>query len=509
MRRYISIIMAFTLLIISSCNKSFLNKQPDDRITSDNFWKTESDALLALYGVYNVLHETAVYGYGGGFDACSPNAYQWAYWEGMEQQVGNGTISANDGGIVSDRWRQCYTGINRANTFLANVDKIAMDEKEKTQMKGEVYFLRGVYYALLANTYGGVPVFTKVITADEARTFKRNTEEETWAQVHSDYDEAIKTLATTAPVMGRATLGAAYAMKLRAYLYVSNWDKVLEYADKIDGLNKYSLFPSYHGLFQLANENNAEVIFDVEYMDGPFQQGSYFDRHWQPQNIKYAIDGSNSVAPIQNLVDAYETIDGSPVNATNPYLNRDPRLDFTVLRPGAYFQGQLYPVEIKNHTGQKVGFGIRKYTIETQQVVAGQEPLNFIIYRYADVLLSRAEALIEKGTDIPQALQLINQVRTGRADVKIKALATNLSQTEARTQLRHERRIEFALEGLYWDDVRRWGIGKDIYPIQVHGADGALIETKFASGYKDKSKYLPISNDEISINKNLLQNDGY
>ena len=101
-------------------------------------------------------------------------------------------------------------------------------------------------------------------------------------------------------------------------------------------------------------------------MDGVFQQGSIFDRYWQPQNLKYGIDGSNSVAPTQLLVDEYETLDGSPVDRNDPYKNRDPRLDFTILRPGAYFQGQLYPTEIKNHTGQKVGFGIRKYTIETK-----------------------------------------------------------------------------------------------------------------------------------------------
>lgn len=508
--KYIFLIVIAAGLLTSGCSKSFLDRTPDDRITTDNFWADESDANLALYGVYNTLHESFVYGYGGGFDACSPNAYQWAYWEGMEKQVGNGTISANDGGIVSGRWQQCYTGINRANTFLENIDKVPMDNAKKEQMKGEIYFLRGVFYALLANSYGGVPVFTKSITADDARVLKRNTEDETWTQVHADYDEAIKRLGVTAPITGRATQGAALAMKMRAYLYKANWDKVLEYAAKVDALNKYSLFPSYHGLFQLANENNAEVIFDVEYMDGPFEQGSFFDRHWQPQNMKYGIDGSNSVAPIQNLVDAYETIDGTPVNPAMPYVNRDPRLDFTILRPGAYFQGQLYPVEIKNHTGQKVGFGIRKYTIETQQVVAGQEPLNFIIFRYADVLLSKAEALIEKGTDIPAAIRLINQIRTSRTDVKITPLLLNLSQTEARAKLRHERRIEFALEGLYWDDVRRWGIGASIYPVEVRGADGGLIETKFANGYKqEKFMYLPISNNEISLNKNLTQNTGY
>jgi hypothetical protein len=506
-RIYLSIVL---LLGVTSCSQSFLDLSPEDRITENNFWKSEQDTYLALYGVYNVLKDRHVYGYGGGFDACTPNAYQWAHWEGMEMQVGNGSIQPASGGIVLERWRDCYQGINRANYFLENVDKVTMDEKAKDLMKGEAYFLRGVFYALLVNTYGGVPIITSSISVEESRKLKRATLEESWAQVHKDYDEAIKRLDKDAPLVGRATLGAAYGMKMRAYLYQKNWDKVIEYADKITGLGKYGLFQSYKGLFQLSNENNREVIFDVQFMDGPFLQGSVFDRYWQPQNLKFGIDGSNSVAPIQDLVDAYETVDGKPVDPDNPYENRDPRLEFTILRPGAYFQGQLYPTAIKNHTGQKVGFAIRKYTIETQQVKAEQSPLNFMVMRYADVMLSKAEALIEKGSDIGEAINLINRIRTERSDVKITSLPAGLGAAEARQKLRHERRIEFALEGLYWDDVRRWEIGPAIYPVAVRGANGELIETKFPNGYNiGKFRHLPIPDSEISLNPNLEQNEGY
>jgi hypothetical protein len=261
----------------------------------------------------------------------------------------------------------------------------------------------------------------------------------------------------------------------------------------------------------VANENNQEVLFDVQFMSGPFSQGSIFDRYWQPQNLKYGIIGSNSVAPVQNLVDAYETLDGSPVNAAEPYKNRDPRLDFTILRPGAYFQGQLYPVEIKNHTGQKVGFGIRKYTIENMEVIASESPLNFIVLRYADVLLSKAEALIEgQNKNIPEAIALINKIRNGRTDVKLPSLSTGLGLEEAREKLHKERRIELALEGLYWDDVRRWEIGPKIYPQQVKGANGELIDTKFANGYDlIRNQLLPIPDGEISLNPKLTQNKGY
>ena len=506
------IALFFALLIsVSSCKESFLEIFPDDRITQENFWQSEADAQMALYGIYNVLKDRFVYGYGGGVDAATPNAYQWAHWEGMHMQVGNGTIQPGDGGIVINRWMECYKGISRANYFLENIDKVEMAEETKELMKGEAYFLRGVYYALLADSYGGVPLITTTQTVEEARQLARASLEDTWAQVHADYDEAIARLPVQHPVTGRATLGAAYGMKMRAYLYQSEWAKVIEYADMVSDLGVYSLFPSYYGLFQVENENNSGVIFDVQFMSGPFSQGSIFDRYWQPQNLKFGVTGSNSVAPTQNLVDAYETLDGSPVDPANPYSNRDPRLEFTILRPGAYFQGQLYPEEIHNHTGQRVGFGIRKYTIETQPVVGGESPLNFIVLRYADVLLSKAEALLEiENPDVAQAITLLNRIRTERTDVKLMPVPTSLSVNEAREKIRHERRIEFALEGLYWSDIRRWGIGPEIYPLEVRSPQGDLIDTKFANGYNPaKNNYLPIPDSEISLNPTLEQNPGY
>jgi hypothetical protein len=274
-------------------------------------------------------------------------------------------------------------------------------------------------------------------------------------------------------------------------------------------LGIYSLYPSYYRLFQVANKDNQGVLFDVQFIAGENGQGSVFDRYWQPQNLKYGMDGANVFSPIQNLVDAYEMMDGSTVDANNPYNGRDPRLDFTILRPGAYFQGQLYPVEIKNHTEQRVGYSTRKYTIEIMPVIAYQSPLNFIILRYANVILSKAEALIETNQNIDEAVALINRIKTERTDVKITSLPMGLSQAEVRKDLRHERRIEFALEGSYRADIKRWNIVPDIYLVQVHAADGGLIETKFPNGYKAKDNLLPIPESERLLNHNLVQNVGW
>lgn len=495
--------------MLLSC-EGYLDIFPDDQISNQTFWESEVDVDLAVHGIYNTLRDNFVYGYGGGNDACAPNAYQWAHWEGEHMQIGSGQIFSGSGGMVPGRWRGCYQGIYRANYFLENIDRVtSMDSQKIAEYKGVAYFLRALYYDLLVKTYGGVPIILETISTEESRELKRNTEEEIWEQIHKDFDEAIKVLPKDA-ASGHATLGAAYGMKMKSYLYQSKWDKVLEYSDKIIELDKYSLFPSYYGLFQFENEGNSETLFALSFMAGPYSQGSVFDRYWQPQNLKYGIDGSNSVAPIQDLVDAYETIDGTPVDPTNPYENRDPRLDFTILRPGAYFQGQLYPNEIQNHTGQKVGFAIRKYTIETMEVKGHESPLDFMILRYGDVLLCKAEALIELDSDIDEGINLINQIRRTRDDVKITKIDYGLSQDEARSVLRQERRIELALEGQYWDDIKRWKIGNEIYPVDVRGSSGEMIQVKFPNGYKmNKDNYLPIPDSEISLNPNLTQNEGY
>lgn len=497
------------LFCVTSC-ESYLDIRPDDKITDSTFWENVDDAQMALNGIYNILQSTSVFGYGGGLDACTPNAFQWAWWEGQHMQIGNGSIMASSNGMVLRRWSSCYRGIGRANTLLLNIEKInSIPEQERNRITGETYFLRAVFYDLLVRTYGDVPLILTTIMPEEAQTIHRTESSKVWEQVYVDYDKAIALLPKEGK-KGQATKGAALGMKMKALLYNAQWNSVLDYCEQINKMDKYKLFASYHGLFQFENEGNDETLFAVSFMSGKFNQGSYFDRGFQPQNLKYGIDGSNSVAPTQILVDSYETIDGKPINAENPYENRDPRLDFTILRPGAYFQGQLYPKEIKNHTGCKLAFGFRKYLIETMKVEPYESPLDFMVLRYADVLLCQAEALIETNKDISKAMEIINRIRTERTDVKLFKKSVNLSQDEARKALRQERCVELALEGQYWDDIKRWGIGPDIYPCKILGANGELLDEKFPNGYNLKrDNLLPIPDKERALNKSLTQNSGY
>jgi hypothetical protein len=176
----------------------------------------------------------------------------------------------------------------------------------------------------------------------------------------------------------------------------------------------------------------------------------------------------------------------------------------------------LYPGGAYNHPGNRIKhLSTRKYRVTDPADLppTDQSDLNNIVIRYADILLSKAEAIIETGGDVGEAIALINRIRTERENVKITALPTVLSREEAREKLRHERRIEFALEGLYWMDIKRWhkmdGYANKIYPVVVKDHNGNIIETKFPDGYKEHFNLLPIPNSELSLNENLEQNPGW
>ncbi|ODS84315.1 MAG: starch-binding protein [Cytophagaceae bacterium SCN 52-12] len=510
------LIYLLLLLGASGC-ADYLEVFPEDKITSARFPENETDIQYTLNGVYSLLKENSIYNEGlfgfGVLDGATPNAFNWG--NGPIAKAGNGQLSSSDGDLVTYRWTRAYAIIFRANYLLKILDEVDLPADRKKMYAGEAHFLRGLAYSLLADTYGGVPIITSAISADEAKNLVRASLEETWAQVIADYDVAISNLELKAPQTGRATKGAAMAMKMRAWLYQNKYDKVLETANQVEALNQYALFPSYEGLFKKENENNEEVIFDIQYIRGENNQGSFHDQYCGTGTGSFTR-GSRYV-PTDDLVDAYETIDGSPVDPNDKFRNRDPRLEFTIVIPGSYILGFRFPNYIYsggafNHPGNRLKhLSCRKYRENNmaELPVSGQSEINNIVMRYADVLLSKAEAMIELNQDIPGAIALINRVRTGRADVKISTLPAGLSQAEARQKLRHERRIEFALEGLYWSDIRRWKIGKDIYPLTIKDHLGGIIETRFPAGYLEYYNLLPIPVSEISLNPGLNQNPNW
>ena len=511
------IISVIFLLPANSCVSEFLEYYPEDKITSANFPESESDIDLLLNGVYGLLRERSIYNEGlfgfGILDGATPNAFNWG--NTPLARIANGQLNTSDAQIVTFRWTRSYAIIYRANYLINALEEVELTPAAKNTYMAEALFLRGLAYSILVESYGGVPIVNLGLNAEDARSLTRASAEEVWVQVISDYNFAIDNLDVDAPHLGRATKGAALGMKMRAYLYQNKYNEVLEVIEQIEALGKYALFPSYEGLFRAENENNQEVLFDIQYMIGENSQGSLHDQFCGTGTGSWTR-GSRYV-PTDDLVAAYEMIDGSAVDPQNPYEGRDPRLEFTVVVPGSYFMGYrfpnyIYPGGAFNHPGNRLRhLSTRKYRIEPEADLppSGQSYLNNIILRYADVILSKAEAIIEINGDLDEAIELINRIRTERDDVKITRLPMGLSQAEARQKLRHERRIEFAMEGLYWADIKRWKIGSEIYPQEIRDHLGNLIETRFPNGYLEFYNLLPIPDSEISLNENLEQNPGW
>ena len=518
-------IITFTILLSLGCTDQYLDVLPEDKITSANFPENEADIRLLLNGSYALLRETSsgglwnpnLFGFGM-WDGATPNTHNWG--NTAITKIGIGQLTSAEGGALVNRWRTCYGIISRVNNLLKSIEEVELRPEVKSVFIGEAHFLRGLAYSILVESYGGVPIIASDLSTEEAKNISRSTKEETWNQAIADYDVAINSLSVNSPETGRANKGAALGMKMRAYLYQNNFGKVLEIIEEIEALGLYALFPSYAGLFELNNENNEEVIFDVQYMRGENSQGSMHDQ-FSGIGTGSFTRGSRYV-PTQDLIDAYERIDGSQVSYSeynvdlnDPYEGWDPRMEVTCVVPGSYFlehrfPNYLYPGGAYNHPGCRLKhFSARKYQIENDLPPVGQSDLNYIVIRYADVILSKAEAIIEMNGNIDEAITLINRIRRERDDVKLTPILFGLSQEEARAKLRHERRIEFALEGLYWADIKRWDIGKDIYPMVVRDHNGDIIENRFPDGYLEHYNLLPIPDNEISLNGNLVQNPGW
>ncbi|RDC63616.1 RagB/SusD family nutrient uptake outer membrane protein [Adhaeribacter pallidiroseus] len=504
------IFYTLVLFCFSSCQDSFLDVTPTDRFTQETYWNTKEQAEAALNATYAVIVNTnSLYSAGNTvyLDALTPNTYQYNRDENI---ISRGLHNAATS-IFNTTWNTSYLGIGRANNLLANIDKVAMDEVLKNRYKAEAKFLRALFYFPLWNLYGGAPLITEATNYETQATLPRNSGEEVLAQILKDLDEAaagdVLPLTYTGADKGRVTRGAVYAFKARMLLYASRWEEAAVAAKKVIDLNTYSLFPNYRALFYLENEGNTEVVFDAQYKFPEFTH-----------SLDVSLDQQLGSAPLPGLVDDYYATDGLPIasstvyNPAKPFENRDPRLQATVIIPGTTFKG----APVTDIQYPSTGYGLKKYTIfkdsEKPTIVptSNTSELNFIILRYADVLLMYAEAQNEafgpesgadKNLTVAQAVNLVRQ------RVQMPALPAGLSPEQMRAEIRHERRVELAAEGLYYYDIRRWKIAEQVLNTDVYNNKGGRIDNRMFNAGRD---YLwPIPSIAIQNNPALKQNPGY
>ncbi|WP_116127284.1 RagB/SusD family nutrient uptake outer membrane protein [Lewinella sp. IMCC34183] len=525
------------LLAVTGCER--LDLIPENTFTDASYWTSTDKALTFLSTAYSQLYSSNHFFYN---EALSDNAYNGRGDNAGAASIASGTYDASLGRIQSE-WDSRYAGIKTTNLFLENVDRVPdMDEGLRERIKAEARFLRAWQHFVLMTWFGDVPLLDSDPTIEEAQTLTRTPRSEVLAFVVSELRAAADVLPTKSEYgegdRGRATRGAALALLARVHLYEGNWSEVVGYTERImDGeAGNYALFPSYSGLFLPQNEYSVEDIFSLQYVPEFRTWGEFFDM--APLSAGARL---NALAPTQELVDSYLTLNGRRIDdpaanydENDPYENRDPRLTATIVYDGYEWTDRdgTHTIYIEpgsdpdnpldeyapGSSASPTGYYTRKYFDPTYQSGLSSG-LNLMLIRYADVLLMYAEAKLELG-EFDEAVwnRTIRPLRerAGFTDASALNYDGSLDQIQLRDLIRNERRVELAMEGRRIFDIRRWRIAEDVLNGWAHGArfgpsstDDGYIRADLRTFDPSRHYLWPIPRDERLINPNLSQNPGW
>ncbi|WP_420321289.1 RagB/SusD family nutrient uptake outer membrane protein [Flagellimonas sp.] len=547
------------LMVLSSCSEDILDQQPLSDISDENVFN--DDVLLEAYvnDVYNVLR---FYQFGAFFtDGSTDDAVNLDPDGSNFTRYNRGETTADNGeGFTRNAWRENYLQIRKANLYFSRIENSTASPEVVDRLTAEMRFLRAWAYFDLISFYGGVPLITEVIElGSESFDTVRTPYEEVVDFIVNELDLAIPELPIEAfnSDTGRATRGAAMGLKSRVLLYaaselhnpsgdVSKWQAAANAAKEVIDLPEYSIDPDYSNLYN--TERSREVILARGYTQENPQFvlfGWFFnvDRYFLPPNYFGDVD-TRFFAPLQSLVDAYETLDGSPVDPQDPYANRDPRLDMTLIHHNSELPVNGTDTPIEYHLDQSdpsnsalagpasvANGGTASHYNVLKQTDISKAPLNlfgataeiltpWIYMRKSEFYLNYAEAQIELG-NFGEARTAINNVRA-RANVGMPPVTE--SGDALRQRYRNERRVELAFENHRWYDIVRWQIGEDVLAQPALGVtitrDSSVNPPVDTFSYGDrviddlriwdpKMSFLPIPRSEIEASPSLTQNPGY
>ncbi len=506
------IILGFT----NGCVEDILEKSPLDALSPDTFYQNENEARMGLTGVYNGLTEeyTPIKWYQ--FDFMSDDGLCHHSWQGNLEF--GAWLHNSSSWAAQDKWIRAYKTIVRANSFIENIKESNISDELKITMTAEAKFIRAFMYSDLIQFYGDVPLVSSVQTLEEAK-IPRTPKNEVLEGIIEDFDFSAQNLPLewSGSSIGRVTRGAALAYKSRILLYNERWEEAASTLKDVMDLGIYELYNDYAGIFKEENENNIEVIFDIQYIK---------DLHIQPwPSSAMALGSWPTPSVTKSLLDSYYMTNGLPIDHPNsgyieqdPFINRDPRMHASVVLPGTQ---KGYSIFIPAYDEVLCGARPRKYAdLYTDNI--GNCGINTILMRYADILLMRAEALIEAGDLSQEVYDLINMVRVRSNMPKVEDIeGVGLTQQQLRKVVRHERRVEFFMEGLRYVDMLRWkdeSLVHDVYgfnksrlsdPSNPENWYFEVIRVAERSFDPRKGWLWPIPLNEIMSNENLIQNPGF
>lgn len=549
-------------LVLTACNKLDLN--PLSEAATSTFYSNQTELELAVNDLYRLDF------WQNDNELFSDNEWHRAQ---LTNAVIGGTMTAEDG-TVSNYWLICYKAIARANSFIANKNRAAANTPAAVILKleAEMRLIRAYQYSKLIAHFGDVPFLTEPVELSEAYGIKRTPKSEILKFIYTELDFAALNLPanySTASVR-RLTKGAALAIKARIALYMGDYAIARDAAKAVMDLaaaGNYALNANFSQLFLKAGESSKELIISIPREQAQNVSGS---AAYVQDNISRNAGGFGAQLPTREIVDAYECIDGKPINESSlynpldPFKNRDPRLTATVVEFNTYWLGYNYAPhpdslqvwssklgrKVTNNDTRKVavnasftGF-LWKKGIDQTWADRLTEDNDAIIFRYAEILLTYAEAKTELGEVDATVLDAINQVRAraygvtaAQSTMYPAIVATDV--TALRKIVRRERRVEFVREGLRYMDLIRWKLAEKALTTPVIGlpdpanqnrakwpfpgttpidADGIANYSGFGADVKilvnrsfDKNKqYLwPIPAVERRVNNNITQNPNY
>jgi hypothetical protein len=498
--KYILLSMVFVVSLFS-CNE-MLELNPKDSLSSETFWKTEQDARLAMTGVYAYMTTSNTFNHARKlWDGLSEVAYTGGF-----SGITLGNIDANTGGITSSVYSQCYALISRCNIFLKNIDQVPMDNVLKAQYKGEVQFLRAMSYFTLSEFYGGVPVYITPPTIEESKV-EQSSKADVVKLVLADLDAAITALPDIA-YNGHAVKGSALALKAQVLMHNQRWAEAAIAAKSVIDSKKFSIYTGgYQNLFiKPGQNNNPEIIFSVRYLkpDNIIPQAS-------DANPDLAGAWDLTVVPQRYFVDEFQCTDGKPITSSPIYdpadifKNRDPRLILMAVTKNHKFSNGTV-CDISGRLQGGTGFYTDKYVdwnnYGSAWSWAVRSDQDFILLRYAQVLLMYAECTNEATGPDQSVYDAVNAVRS-RPSVNMPLLPTGLSKEQMRQAIRDERLYELGLEGLRYWDLLRWKTAETVIPKLVNPGG-------YPRKFDPAKQYLfPFPQSELDRNKKLKQNPNY
>ena len=525
--------LALATLSLSSCNDWLTEETPGTTKVSEFF-----TSLSTAEAVVNAAYVPMTWEFGTTYYP------EWYFGDIVSDDALKGGQDINDGAdlrelenfkansdneILLQYYRAQWQGIQRANLAIDEIPTTRIETegteaeqqaKYRDRYLGEAYFLRGFYYFRLARMFGGMPLIDYVIKSSNQWAQTRSTMDETLNFAIKDFKRAENLLwkkdKYSNEELGRATKGAAQAMLLKANLYRADYlrnagneteaqkyfAEAAKWGKEVIQSRQYSLWPNYLDNFRLANENGRESVFEIQYTEEAtsdyggegYTRGTMTTILQRSRSSAFGEAGWGYNRPTQNLYNEYEA--------------GDARRDETILVPT---DEQIETPAQEIYCGDRMLN--RKYAMYNDGTNGGiyklahatRSPKNNIQIRYADVLLMYAEACCESG-DLPSAKSALKEVRYRAglsqfpytAVIQGQTVTFNDNQEDLRKAIRHERRVELAMEGHRWFDLTRWGIAKETMDTYMAGETEEAKEL-YGTFQKGKHELFPIPSKEIDL----------